>query len=338
SVSSISPSAKSSSTTTNSHRSKLRSTSAKITPSSSDNKDAESSVGYNSEDEYERSANGSEYSEELERKFEEKLRKTKGYTIKKMKEDGACLFRSVADQIYGDQEMHGVVRKLCMDYMAKNADHFSAFVTEDFSTYIDRKRMESAHGNHAEIQALAEMFNRPIEVYRYSMDPINTFYTMNSSPRSEPSAPIRVTYHRNMHYNSLVDPYAATIGVGLGLPQFYPGMADKNLLNDVQRASEQDEIERAMLKDKLMATDWEATDEQIQEQIARESYLEWIRTQEKRMKENNRGESTVTRPHSKPKSPPQQTSQSSVSSSSGVISSNSTTRSSKASSSKNCRL
>lgn len=37
--------------------------------------------------------------------------------IKPMGEDGACLFRAVADQVYGDQEMHGVVRKHCMDYI-----------------------------------------------------------------------------------------------------------------------------------------------------------------------------------------------------------------------------
>lgn len=75
-----------------------------------------------------------------ERKFEEKLNKSKGWIIKRMKEDGACLFRAVgafvyffyhvkhdfqiifcsqADQVYGDQEMHGVVRKLSMDYMVK---------------------------------------------------------------------------------------------------------------------------------------------------------------------------------------------------------------------------
>ena len=41
----------------------------------------------------------------------------KGFIVKSMGEDGACLFRAVADQIYGDQEMHGVVRQLVMDYM-----------------------------------------------------------------------------------------------------------------------------------------------------------------------------------------------------------------------------
>jgi hypothetical protein len=34
-----------------------------------------------------------------------------------MEEDGACLFRAVADQVYGDQEMHAIVRSHCMDYI-----------------------------------------------------------------------------------------------------------------------------------------------------------------------------------------------------------------------------
>jgi hypothetical protein len=34
-----------------------------------------------------------------------------------MEEDGACLFRAVADQVYGDHEMHAIVRSHCMDYI-----------------------------------------------------------------------------------------------------------------------------------------------------------------------------------------------------------------------------
>jgi OTU domain-containing protein 5 len=37
-----------------------------------------------------------------------------------------------------------------------------------------------------------------------------------------------------------------------------------------------------MLEDKLKATDWEATDEAIEAQVARESYLQWLRDNEKR--------------------------------------------------------
>lgn len=48
--------------------------------------------------------------------FEKKMRK-RGLSLKAMGDDGACLFRAVADQVYGDQEMHAVVRKHCMDYI-----------------------------------------------------------------------------------------------------------------------------------------------------------------------------------------------------------------------------
>ena len=51
----------------------------------------------------------------------------------------------------------------------KNADHFSQYVTEDFDEYIKRKRVNSCHGNNIEMQALSEMYNRTIEVYKYSL-------------------------------------------------------------------------------------------------------------------------------------------------------------------------
>ena len=74
--------------------------------------------GYNSEDEYNHLgvAMSEEEWREKDRKFEIVMRK-KGYIIKHMVEDGSCLFRAVADQIYGDQEMHASVRNHCMDYI-----------------------------------------------------------------------------------------------------------------------------------------------------------------------------------------------------------------------------
>ena len=43
-----------------------------------------------------------------------------GLVVKKAFGDGNCLFRSAAEQIYGDEEMHAVVRKKCMDYLVSN--------------------------------------------------------------------------------------------------------------------------------------------------------------------------------------------------------------------------
>ncbi|KMQ97656.1 otu domain-containing protein 5-like protein [Lasius niger] len=236
--------------------------------------------GYNSGDEYTgRTENNLTLVEwqERDRWFEKRLKK-KGLIIKKMAEDGACLFRAVADQVYGDQEMHGIVRKHCMDYISSNQEFFSHFVAEDFSTYVDRKRQEYVHGNHIEMQAMSEMYNRSIQLYCYSTEPINIFHTMVESDNE----PIRLSYQRGSHYNSIVDPFKATIGVGLGLPSYNPGSADRALISDAVRQSEELQIEQTMLEDKIKATDWEATNEAIEEQVARESYLQWLRDNEMR--------------------------------------------------------
>lgn len=59
--------------------------------------------------------------------------------------------------------------------------------------------------------------------------------------------------------------------------------------------SEDLEIEQTMFEDKLKTTDWEATNEAIEEQIARESYLQWCRDMQKEpQKQLGTSSSTVT--------------------------------------------
>lgn len=237
--------------------------------------------GYNSGDEYEPwgwNLTAEEW-EEKERRFEKKMKK-KNLMIKKMTEDGACLFRAIADQVYGDQDMHSCVRKHCMDYISRNEDAFAPFVSENFQTYVTRKRRDDCFGNHIELAAMSEMYNRVIEVYCYSVEPMNSF---QGSMQTD-NEPIRLSYHFGTHYNSLVDPFKATIGVGLGLPGFQPGQAEKNLMKEATRQSENVVLEQAMLEDKIRATDYEATSEAIEEQVAHESYLQWLRENENRTK------------------------------------------------------
>merc|ERR1712025_738555 len=237
--------------------------------------------GYNSEDEYSHVGQTLTEEEWLEKDLRfERIMRRKGYVIKKMGEDGACLFRAVADQLYGDEEMHQAVRTQCMDYIERNADYFSQYVTEDFDEYVRRKRRSHVHGNHLEIQALAEMYCRPIHIYYYSAEPINIFQHIPQS-ESEVSIPMRLCYHRGVHYNSLVDPNNASLGIGLGLPGIKPGINDKNTVREALKKSDNKLTEQMMIEDKLKATDWEATDVAVAEQVARESYLQWLADQEK---------------------------------------------------------
>jgi OTU domain-containing protein 5 len=152
-----------------------------------------------------------------------------GYAIKKMTDDGSCLFRAIGDQVFGDQEMHGVVRSQCMNYIEQNADYFSHYITEDIESYVSRKRYHGVHGNHLEIQAMSEMYSRPIHIYCYSLEPINIFQTCNKSEKV--NVPVRLSYHRGVHYNSIVDPYKATIGIGLGkYTSFIINMTNSNFM------------------------------------------------------------------------------------------------------------
>lgn len=169
-----------------------------------------------------------------------------------------------ADQVFGDEEMHATVRQNCMDYIVslcfcktispyfislfvflfkvKNADFFRAYITEDFDRYISRKRRQHCHGNHIEMIALSELYNRPIEVYEYSIglfivetsmklvdicflcvqiEPINTVHGMYKTDNE----PIRLSYHCGVHYNSVIDPWRPTAGHGLGFPDLEPGVS-----------------------------------------------------------------------------------------------------------------
>lgn len=244
-----------------------------------DNENRDQQV-YNSEDEYEGEAFNEEDDSVREREFRKRIQTERGFQIKEMKGDGSCLFRAVADQVYGDQEMHDVVRRNVCDYMQKNSDFFAPFVSgEDFSAYLDRKRSQRTPGNHLEMQALAELFNRVVEVYEYDSTPINTFQSTSSIGKA--NTPIRVSYHRKNHYNGLRHPYEASVGVGLGLPGLKPGAAEESLISEAVKLSKDDCLSRRMLEDKLEATDLEATSRAIQEEIERQSYLEWVQRMEK---------------------------------------------------------
>lgn len=64
-------------------------------------------------------------------------------------------------------------------------------------------------------------------IHKNISEPINIFQHIPQS-ESEVSIPMRLCYHRGVHYNSLVDPNNASLGVGLGLPGLKPGINDKN--------------------------------------------------------------------------------------------------------------
>lgn len=230
------------------------------------------SEGYNSADE-QGPCFGSSYDDtERERQFEMDIRRVKGLEVKKMLEDGNCLFRAVADQVYGDSEAYDLVRQMCIDYMERERDHFSQFITEGFTSYCKRKRRDKVYGNNVEIQALSEMYNRPIHMYSYTTEPINIFHGNYSTD----TPPIRLSYHHGNHYNSLVDPRRLTIGAGLGFSSLRGTNVDKDQVKAAIKAQQDQQIDNALLAEGRFYSDLELTEKEIERMVMEASRAEYL--------------------------------------------------------------
>jgi OTU domain-containing protein 5 len=227
--------------------------------------------GYNSEDEYPEVSPSQALDDEVLKQINplslyRALRK-KGFQVVETALDGNCLFRAVADQVYGDMEMHNEIRRLCMNYMEKERDHYSQFVTEDFPDYIARKRQDGVFGNHLELQAIAEMYNRPVYIYTVDERPLNIFQGIYDSTSN---SPIRLSYHYGNHYNSVRDPESPAIGVGLGLPGLNAetfNKAEKALLNQILTKSEEALLEEALLRSILEQSERDEIEEALAAQF-----------------------------------------------------------------------
>ena len=75
--------------------------------------------------------------------------------IEEMQGDGNCLFRSVAYQVYGNDDFHELVRDRCMDYILACSDYFKNFIDTDedesIEKYCLRKRQDQIWGDDLEI-------------------------------------------------------------------------------------------------------------------------------------------------------------------------------------------
>ena len=145
---------------------------------------------------------GNNRTDEQEEIFKNKLLK-KQYTLHVVKSDGNCLFSSISDQVYGTDKHNEIIREKCMDFIEKNKLFYSQFVEGgeiQMPAYIKSKRKDGVWGDNLEIQALSEIYSRPIEIYIDVDKPIRSF--CNDIFKNK--YPIKLSYHGNKHYNSIV--------------------------------------------------------------------------------------------------------------------------------------
>eukprot|EP01104_Vermistella_antarctica_P010199 TRINITY_DN269_c0_g2_i1.p1 TRINITY_DN269_c0_g2~~TRINITY_DN269_c0_g2_i1.p1 ORF type:complete len:420 (+),score=96.91 TRINITY_DN269_c0_g2_i1:238-1497(+) len=198
------------------------------------------------------------------------LKEKHGFVIHEMEGDGNCFFRAIAHQVYGDAEMYDMMRQKVMDYLDKERSYFSQFITEDIQEFIARKRKDRVFANNVEMQAVAEMFNRPIEVYERDKE-VNIFNDVYSSD----IPPLRLSYHQGNHYNSVIDPNNPAVGVGLGWAEFEPGLADKLQMKRAFQESEMESLDWGVMEKQTHHSDREETERQLEQAVLEASRKEY---------------------------------------------------------------
>jgi OTU domain-containing protein 5 len=75
--------------------------------------------------------------------------------MKEIGGDGNCLFRSISDQLYGEETFHSEIRQMCMKYILQEKAFFQDFMVEDLDEYVARKSRDGVWGDDIEIEALS---------------------------------------------------------------------------------------------------------------------------------------------------------------------------------------
>uniref|UniRef100_A0A6A7GCS2 ubiquitinyl hydrolase 1 n=1 Tax=Hirondellea gigas TaxID=1518452 RepID=A0A6A7GCS2_9CRUS len=141
-----------------------------------------------------------------EENFRNLLKAKHGWEIAEMENDGNCLFRSISHQVYGNPEFHTLVREKCVEYMESESSFFRNYIigdNQDYEDYCKNMRRDGIWGDNVEIQCMSEIYDRPVEVFAYQAEPMKT-YRRPSQQGSKP--PIRLSYHFQSHYNSVIHP------------------------------------------------------------------------------------------------------------------------------------
>jgi hypothetical protein len=84
--------------------------------------------------------------------------------------DGNCLFRALADQVWGEQSRHAEVRTLICNHLDQARGELGDFVAgflnegEDYGAYVSRMRGMGIYGSHIELLAATKVFRRSIRI------------------------------------------------------------------------------------------------------------------------------------------------------------------------------
>jgi hypothetical protein len=124
---------------------------------------------------------------------------TFGLQIDVQKGDGNCQFRSLAKQLFGDPEMHPIVRKKATQYISRYRARFEPYLGPDFKRYLSDMSRIGTWGDELTLRASSEAFHCMITVITSER---NNWY-VRYIPEGIIQGEVFLAFHFPCHYNAL---------------------------------------------------------------------------------------------------------------------------------------
>lgn len=116
--------------------------------------------------------------------------------------DGACQFRAVADQLFGDQALHWKVRARAVDQLrAHEAEYRDFAVTENFEEYLRRMARPTTWGDNLSLQAVADAYSVQVCILSSFME--KRFLCIRPASGQQPILEVWLGFFAECHYTSL---------------------------------------------------------------------------------------------------------------------------------------
>ena len=137
-----------------------------------------------------------------------------------MEGDGACQFRAIADQLFGEQRHHGFVRSVACAHMRAQGDFFGIYFedAEEFHAYLRDMGRPRTWGDELTLRACVEAFGCVAHVITSESQNWYLMYNVETPPDADrlaractkagvpppkPSKEIFLSYVSPIHYNAI---------------------------------------------------------------------------------------------------------------------------------------
>ena len=139
----------------------------------------------------------------------------KNLSIHRVPGEGNCLFIAVSHQLYNDEMSHASVRESCVSYMRSHSDRFGVDKQENETTdeYFYRMSQDKEWAGHPELQAIVELYGRPIHIYKVEHGRVREEILTDPKINMANREPIVLSYVNGNHYDSVKPRSAVAINV-----------------------------------------------------------------------------------------------------------------------------